>query len=130
MGQRRNLCERGAEQSPLLKMIRQSDCEEQRDNGNRAEVAPPSTPLERVWIDKAVRRRAAEPNDVAVLEFLPATNLSPVDEGAVSRLEIDDIVTATRIADECVTIGDVGVGEPQSRPFGAADRRFIALEQQ
>ena len=130
MRQCRNLRERRVEQSPFLVMIHPSDCDECRDHRTRAQIAPSSSPHECVGIDKPVRRRATESQDVAVLELVPASNPLSVEERAFIRLEIDHVVTAAFVPDDRMAIRDARVGEMQSRAVRAADTRLVALEQQ
>lgn len=130
MRQRRNLRERGAEQSQLLVMIHQCECDKYRDDRARAQIAPPTPPLERIWIDKAIRSRATEADRVAVRELLLAANPPSIEIGAFGRFQIDNIVTAACVSDDCVTTRDARIRNAQSRPVCAADVRFIAPEQQ
>jgi len=94
-------------------MIHRCDCDEHSDNRAGAQVSPPAPALQRVRIDESVRSRAAEAENVAMLEFLFSANAVSVDEGAGSRFEIDDVVTAARVSDERMTIGDVRSGDFQ-----------------
>ena len=92
-------------------MIHRCDCDKYGDNRAGAQVSPPAPALQRVGIDESVRCRAAEAENVAMLEFLLSANAVSVHEGAGSRFEIDDVVTAARVSDERMTIGDVRVGD-------------------
>ncbi len=65
---------REGKQAPFLEMVRQSDCDECRDNRAGAQAPPPAPPLERVRIYKSVRSRAAKTDNVAVLELVLAAN--------------------------------------------------------
>ncbi len=111
-------------------MICQSDYDKCCDNRTGAQVLPPTSPLERVRIDKSVRNCNAKTDIVAVLELLRAANPPSIDKGAGRRLEIDDIVTAARVSNGRMTIGYARIRDSQSRPFHAAYRRFIPPKQQ
>ena len=121
MRQRRNLRERGAEQSQLLVMIHQCECDKHCDDRARAQIAPPTPPLERIRIDKAIRSRATEADSVAVRELLLAANPPSIEIGAFGRFQIDNIVTAACVSDDCVTTRDARIRNAQSRPVCAAD---------
>ena len=92
-------------------MIHRCDCDEYRDNRAGAQVSPPAPALHRVRIDESVRCRAAEAENVAMLEFLLSANAVSVDERTGSRFEIDDVVTAARVSDERMSSSDVRVGD-------------------
>src|SRR5271163_4076536 len=111
-------------------MVRQSKRDEDRDNRTCAQDSTPTSALERVRIDKPVRSRAAKPDDVAVLECLPAANPASIDERALRRFEIDDVVTPARVSKLRVTICDIRILKTQWRPFRRSDHRFVAREQQ
>ncbi len=111
-------------------MIRQSDCDECRDNRAGAQAPPPAPPLERVRVYKSVGSRAAKTENVTVLELVLAANPLSIEKRAACRLEIGHIVTAARVSDGRMTIGYARICNSQSRPFRTADRRFIPPKQQ
>src|ERR1700722_6862047 len=128
MRQRDNLRERRAEQSPLLEMINQPNCEEGRDHRTRAQVPSPAPSLLRVRIDESIWSRGAKPQHVAMLEPLSPANPLAVDVCARVGFEIDQVVASARIPYYSMTISDVRIGKAQRRTFGIADRGFIALQ--
>jgi hypothetical protein len=111
-------------------MVCQSDCDERRHNRTGAQDPPPSSPLQRVGIDESIWSRRAKPQNVAVLERLPAANPPAIEKRAARGFEIDRIVFAVRISDDRVTICDARIRDSQRRPFRAANLGFIALEEQ
>lgn len=111
-------------------MVQQSNRDEERDKRAGADDSTPTPALERIWIDKPVRSRAPKPDYVAMLECLPAANPASVDERALRRFEIDDVVTPARVSDGRVAICDARIRKMQWRPFRRSNHRFIAREQQ
>src|SRR5277367_6755097 len=96
-------------QIPLLEMVRQSNRDEKRDNRSGANDSTPTSTLERVWIDEPVRRPSAKPDKVAMLECVLAANPVSVDERALRRFEINDVITAAPISDGCVAERDARI---------------------
>ena len=128
MRQRGNLRERGAEQSPLLEMIHQHNCEERRNNRTRAQVPTPAPTLLGVRIDESIWSRVAKPQHIAMLEPLRPANPLAVDECSGIGFEINQVVAAARVPDYSVPISDVRIGKTQRSTFGIADRGLIALQ--
>src|SRR5208282_5937319 len=101
-------------------MIRQSDYDKRCDDRTGAQDLPPTSPLERVGIDKSVRRCDAKTDIVAVLELLLAANPPSIDKRAARRLEIHHKVTAACVSNVRMTIRDARIRDSQSRPLRAA----------
>ncbi|HEV2170610.1 MAG TPA: hypothetical protein VGR40_06665 [Candidatus Binatus sp.] len=121
---------RDRNQSPLLEMIGQDERDEQRDRRPEPQIPAPASPLQRIGIDKSIRRRAAEAQYVAVLELLRATNPFSIDERAAGRFEIDYIVPAASISDDRMTSTHIRIRYLQRRTVRAAHHRFITRQQQ
>ena len=119
---------RDGDQSPLLEMIHQHESDQNRDQGSDAQVASPAPPLLRIRIDESIWRRAAETQHVAVVEPLCPANAAAIDERAGCRLEIDQVVAATRISDDRMALRNIRISDAQPRIFGGADRSFVARQ--
>src|SRR5271155_5589099 len=121
---------RQREQTPALEMVRYPNGREHRDNRRKADVTSPTSPLQRVRVNKLVAGRAPETQNVAVLEPAFAAYPLSVDQRALIGLEVDDIVTAARVSDERMTNIDARIADAQCRSFVSSDVGFTPPEQQ